>query len=295
MSKAKASQPMAAVPQKQQTLGVGIHPGVTRAEYERIEAVNNTRLGWFGKTAAHAHYRMTHPEEDTDALRLGDAVHAAVLEPERFARQYVAAPKFDKRTNAGKLESAAWMEANAFKCALTAAEHALASAIRDAVWAQPLASELLKGPGQNEMTAIWTDAETGLLCKGRIDRFTKFQNSTMVLDLKTTKDEATPAEWGKSCAKFHCHRQAAFYLDGLNAISPRQRRFVHIVVEKEPPYCLALMELDDSALAEGRAQYRRALALYKKCTETGEWPGYPVGIYGMDIPHWAYELTSPPK
>ena len=274
---------------------VGIHAGISFVQYQGIDAVNNSLLKMFRQTPAHAHYKMTHPEEDTESLRLGDAVHVAILEPARFEREYIKSPKFDKRSNAGKAAAAEWIEKHGDQAAILPDEWDWACAMRDSVWAHPLASELLKGAGQNEMTALWIDKETGLLCKARPDRFTNYRGWSVILDIKTTSDPATPEGFGRACAKYLYHWQAAFYLDGLNTLAAHKRRWIHLVVEKEPPYCIALMELDDSALEEGRQQYRRALALYAECMKKNEWLGYPVGVEGMDIPRWAYELTCPPK
>ena len=46
------------------------------------------------QTPAHYHYACDHPEEvDTDAMRLGRAVHTAILEPDKFADQYACQPE----------------------------------------------------------------------------------------------------------------------------------------------------------------------------------------------------------
>ena len=44
----------------------------------------------------------------TPAMEFGTAFHTQVLEPERFAVEFVVKPKFDLRTTVGKENSAAW-------------------------------------------------------------------------------------------------------------------------------------------------------------------------------------------
>lgn len=273
----------------------GIHPGVSFVDYFAIDAINNSKLTLFSqKTPAHARWEITHPDEDTDSLRVGSATHAAILEPDRFAREYVKPPEVNRRTNAGKQEWADWLLSHPKQNYLLPAEWDMACALRDAVWSHKLAPDLLKGAGQNEMTAIWNDVPTGLLCKGRVDRFTQWQGWSVVVDVKTAKD-ASPKEFAKACVDYMYHQAAAFYLDGLATIAPHDRRFIHLVIEKAPPYCVAVYELDEPAIREGRAQYMKALATYSECLKRNEWPGYAVGVEALDIPSWAYQLTAPEK
>jgi len=274
------------------TLCPGIHAGISFADYLDVDGVNHTKLHAFRRTPAHAHWAMTHPEEDTDSLRVGDAVHVAVLEPERFEREYVKAPKFNKRTNAGKADAAQWVKDHPTQAALLPEEWDLAVALRDAVRANPIARQILSGVGHNELTAIWKDPTTSLICKGRIDRLTTYRDYSTVVDIKTARDAGRRA-FAKAVYDYGYNSQAAYYLDGLNILSPRSRRFFHIVAEKEPPYCVALYELDPPAIEEGRRRYRRALDQFAECQMTGVWPGYPADVDALDIPKWSYEFVDP--
>lgn len=270
-----------------ETLQPGLYPGLSFVDYLALEAVNNTTLRAFRRTPAHAHHELTHPEEVTDALRVGDAAHVAILEPRRFEKSYVKAPKFDLRTIKGKAAAAEWEAAHGELASLKPDEWELACAMRDAVWSSPLAAALLKAPGHTELAVVWKDEKSGRLCKGRLDRLLTYEGWSIVLDLKTPRD-ADAWAFAKSIVEFGYHQQAAFYLDGLNAIAPHERRFFHLAIEKKPPYCCAVFELDDTAIAEGRAQYRIAIDTLVECEKSGLWPGYPVGVQAIDLPAWAY-------
>lgn len=50
------------------------------------------------------------PVEQTDAMRLGTALHTLLLEPESYRARHPVAPKVDRRTNVGKAEWAAFLE-----------------------------------------------------------------------------------------------------------------------------------------------------------------------------------------
>ena len=274
----------------------GIYPGISFTDYQAIDAVNNGLLKDWAYTSAEARLRTLRPKEPSAAFRTGDACHVAVFEPKRFAREYARSPKYNLRTNAGKASAAAWRESHPDYAALLPDEYDMATGMRGSVWAHPLASQLLKGNGQNEVTVIWNDSVTGLLCKGRLDRLTSYQGYTMIVDLKTCKEhEASVEEFPKVIGRFHYFQQAALYLDGLNVLAPHDRRFVFLAVEKVPPYLVAHHELDPSDINEGRARYRAAMEKYIKAQETQEYPGYSVGIEGITMPKYFYAYTRPPR
>src|SRR3990172_2780604 len=63
----------------------GAHRGLNFDSYAQIQAANHSTLERFRQSAAHARYYMlSGGDEETQALRKGWAVHAAVLEPSRF-------------------------------------------------------------------------------------------------------------------------------------------------------------------------------------------------------------------
>lgn len=264
----------------------GIRQGMTRAEYEAIHGLNQSTLKLFRRTPAHAREYMVHPPEPTDALELGTAVHVAVLEPERFARQYVAAPKVDRRTKAGKEQWAAFEDAHRGLEVLSAEDMEVCRGIADAAVGLETVARLLASPGKSEVGVVWDDPQTGVRCKALMDRITTFAGWTVVVDLKSTQD-ASPGAFARDCAKYAYHVQAAFYLDGLNVLAPANRRFFHVAVEKARPYCCAVYELDPPAVAQGRADYREYLRVYAECARSGRWPGYRDAVEPLSLPVWA--------
>ena len=76
----------------------GLYRSVPMSEYETWEAINHSILHILEKTPMHARYAKTVPREPTPALEMGDAFHAAVLEPERFEAEYAEAPCIGRKT-----------------------------------------------------------------------------------------------------------------------------------------------------------------------------------------------------
>lgn len=265
----------------------GVHPNVPMSEYGAWDAANYSALKHFDRTPAHARSAMVRPRDQTPAMFLGAATHSAILEPELFADEYAVAPVCDKRTKVGKKTWADFAKANEGKEVLRQDEFIQCNNMAQAAHKNPMVASILGEVGLNELSFAWTDIGTEVLCKGRCDRFGYIMGNSAVIDLKTTEN-ASERAWIREVVKYQYHAQAAFYLDGLNTLEPStDRKFIWIVVEKKEPFGVAVYQPDDATLEKGRAMYRNYLRQWFRCTETGEWPGYPSGIQPLLLPEWA--------
>ncbi len=267
----------------------GLTPRMTYGAYAQLEGARYSHLKRFKWSAAHARQDILHPKDPTPALNLGHAVHAAVLEPKLFMDEFVAAPRCDKRTKGGK---ATWQEfqlENASKEIITDLEFETCIRFSNACWEHPTAKKILSGPGQNEVVARWMQG--GTAAKARYDRITSLEPWSIVADLKTTTDAR---EWSFSAdiATYGYHNQAAWYLDGLDAISPHPRKWVFIVLEKSPPWAIQCYMLDDIAIEQGRDENRVYLEAMKKCLKTGKWPSYTPDVKSISIPPYALQVMD---
>ena len=267
---------------------------LSREKYEGIEAVNYSILKHFNRSPAHAREEMLHPSEPTKAMEISNADHLAILEPERFKKEYIVAPKVDRRTREGKEQWARFEAENASKSYLTETEFQQCEDIIKSIKKRENIANLLYGRGTNELSFVWEDTETGLLCKGRLDRFTTYYGYSAIIDIKAVRS-AVPGIFSNQCAKMNWHIQCAFYKDGLNTIQPidRERRYIIVAIEKERPYEMRLFEFTDEAEHEGRMKYKSYLKQYKQCLETNVWPGYDDEVEPLALPRGAmgdYEI-----
>lgn len=224
-------------------------------------------------------------------MEFGTAVHTAILEPDNFARDYVVAPKFDRRTKEGKAAAEAWEAANAGKTPLTADQMAAIEQMVASIRAHAGAARLLSN-GLAEMSGFWVDQETGIECKCRPDFLAEAETCpeqvTAIVDVKTCVD-ASAEGFSRAIATLGYDVQAAFYQDGLKALTGRTIPFYFIAVEKDAPYAVACYKASDEVIEIGRAKYRAALQLLKWCRDNDQWPGYqPNGeIETINLPRWA--------
>lgn len=234
-----------------------------------------------------AHYKAWldgYERPTTPALAFGKAVHAALLEPERFLREYVAEPDYgDCRFKGPKAERERWRAANAGRKRLSQQD---AQAIRDMyakLMEHPIASNMVRD-GAAEVTLRWKDEATGLQCKARADYYV--EGLRACFDLKTTED-ASPEAFARSVAKWRYHVQNAFYAEGFRAIGKPLDHFVFIAVEKAPPYSVALYSLRDADVELGERTMRRNMQTLLEGVQTKVYPAYSTEIETIELPGWA--------
>lgn len=268
----------------------GLYPETPYETYDRWAAARSSLLKDFRQSPLHARYAMLHPGEDaTKAKTFGQALHVAVLEPERFAATFLVMPDFgDRRSSKVRLEEIAFRANRPEITFLSQKDYDQAIAMRDAAWAHPTARAILAAPGKNELSAVWKDPVTGVPCKGRQDKFCAWAGYPTLADVKSTVDASRQA-FSKAVQNYGYADQAAFYLDGFNALSPfdGDRRYVLIALEKDPPFAVAVYDLDTAAIEVGRRRYRHHIDQYARCLESGVWPGYGDGCEIVSLPAWA--------
>src|SRR5690606_3844366 len=94
-----------------------------------------------------------------------------------------------------------------------------------------------------------------------------------ISDLKTTRD-VSPGLFATDAAKMMYHMQMAYYKDGVEQVLGQQVEAVALIaLEKKAPYNVAVYWLDDEDIDKGRQWYEFALRTYKRCVESGQWPG----------------------
>lgn len=273
----------------------GLHHGVAYEVYQKWPAINFSRLKAIRKTASKCKWEMEHPKEMTDAMKNGQALHVATLEPGRFDGMFHICPPADGRTKEGKellaFHSQVAADQNKImlrmglkddeaKIEAVAAYRGMAKAIHSS----KAASMFLQGQGMNEVSGLWRDEQTGIWCKFRTDRIV--DSLEYIVEIKSTRD-ASEWSFGRDVYSMAYHAQAASYRLGYEKITGRKYGHVIIAVESEPPYDVATYYLDDEALQTGLAHYREWLNRYAECLKSNKWPGYPDQLMPLSLPKYA--------
>ncbi|MBW2560005.1 MAG: PD-(D/E)XK nuclease-like domain-containing protein [Deltaproteobacteria bacterium] len=270
----------------------GLHPRTPAAAYRLWPAANYSSIKQFYYTPLHVYQELTDPSEETDAMRFGTATHTAILEPERFEHLYVRGAAGNLRSKGPKDENEQIKFDNPDKQIVRDKEWPKLMRMRDRVWEHPRAREVLSSEGFTELSYLWVDPVTSLACKARIDKLGGSDDGwPIALDLKSFGEKGgrlTDSAIERVIHDRQYHIQAAHYLNGLDVLSPSQRRFILLLVEKSAPFAVRMVEIDFAALELGRRQIDRWLKRLKKCQETGEWPGWSTGFDPIGVPAYAY-------
>lgn len=268
----------------------------TSEQYHANAAISHSKLEVFRRRPRL--YQMRYitkevpPPEPTAAFRLGSATHSAVLEPEKFATLYAQKPEgIDRRTKEGKAAWESFSAQHAGKEFLDAEEWAQVSAMMTAVREHPLASQLLSD-GAPEL--VWRSHGATIALQCRTDWFNSkgvelSEGRPYVADLKTieTLDSDAYRSFEKSCFSYGYHRQVGFYLPLLTEVLAKPVfDFFFIVVEKQPPFGVAVFRLDDQAISVGQDETIDDLRRLKACVEKNEWPNVPSEITHLSLPKW---------
>lgn len=238
--------------------------------YREVNAINKSSLDDFHKSPKtyHLYHVLGKKKKETPAMTFGRALHAAILEPDVFGKEYIddtPVSHLDKRTKAGKLEHELFAKENKDRTILKAGDYNTILEIKEAVLNHSAANSILQEAKEKEICAFWKNKDFDLNCKAKIDILL---NDSTIGDFKTTT-ASDPYSFGKSIINYRYHVQAAFYLDGLAEITgkPATNYFI-IACEKARPYNVMVYKLSKEYLALGQHQYYCDLQEYKKCLDS---------------------------
>lgn len=292
--------------------GIPIQPGIYRDIpediYHRWSAASNSRLSLVKRSPAHLKAEIDQPKAPTEGKIIGRACHSSILEPAIFGTSFTIAGQCDAVT--GKKEQCrnsglAYVEGFGWACGthlkglpspitdgrtvLSTDDYALCVNLREAVRSHASAGALLDCSTERELSIVWRDEETGLLCKARLDGYVPPGTipGGAILDLKSTTD-ASKAAFSRDIFTYGYHRQGAFYLAGTAAVGLEAQHFIQVPVEKARPFAVATYRLRDDALKLARTEIAPLLRLYKQCVDTNTWPAYSESIEDVSVPEWAY-------
>lgn len=272
---------------------VGLHHDIPDAEYRSWDAVNQSLLQvGLDRSMLHLAHERDNPSEPSDAMRLGTAFHAMVLQPDRISDLIAVEPEVNGRTNAGKAERAEFARENAGKTIVTAEQWKRASAMREALMRHPRARWLAEHLGHTETVAVWDQPVrlsggkiVNVRSKGRID---KLIPGFALWDIKTTRNAAA-VPFSRSIYDYGYHRQNGWYETGYRAVTRERLQMVLTAIESEPPYGVACYTLGDRELNIGMIELGDALVKYVDALRSGRWPGYSDDIEPIEFQPWVYQ------
>jgi hypothetical protein len=271
----------------------GLVPYLYEDAYHAHPALSSTGARTLLRSPAKFEHERTHPRADTKALDVGSAAHAKVLGIGSGIVTYPPEHLTPSGNISTKAATTAWAAAQRAEGLTPVSPNDVAAidAMAEAVLAHRTGRRLLEAAGQSEVSVFWTDPDTGVECRARFDRLPDPAAITaggapIGLDLKTARD-ASPSGFRRAVAEHGYHVQQEFYRDGYETVTGIRPAFMFVAVEKEPPYLVAVHQLDAEARTIGQRRAAFARQIYRDCTEAGVWPGYSDDITLISLPKYA--------
>jgi len=249
----------------------GLYFNVQEHEYRAWPLPSQTQFKAGAASPAHMQAAMEAGDSaPTDAKRLGSALHVAFLEPELMPSKVV-------RWDGGVRKGKAWDEfcdEHATKTILTPAQHEQLVGMVRSLRKHPFVREWQTKVEGVEVSAIGEFC--GVPCKGRCDALTP----SPLVDLKKVRS-GDIRSFTNDIVRYGYHMQAAMYRKLFN-----RDRFVLLTVEDKAPFDVVPYEMSPALLREGDARLQALVLEYRRCKETGIWPGRSDEIVLIECPEW---------
>lgn len=224
-----------------------------------------------------AHYlavRVGQAEDDPSyAMERGSGLHEMLS-----GRSQVLA--YPGRARIGK-EYEAFVAANPGALILTASDHATASAMYDAIQADPVAGPLCRA-GNAEETVQWAiPGYPGLLGRTTPDRLIIEGRTATIVEVKSARTSEPERFTWTGRRDYGYHTQAAWHATGILASNPglTDVRVLIVVVESSRPNVVTTIEVHPSMIRSACGEISSALDRISECRASDRWPGYVEGVW----------------
>lgn len=229
------------------------------------------------RSAMHARHWMDHPTKPTPEMVKGTLIHTlALLGEGAYYEMASVAPQEadDKRRKEWK----DWAKEQPDDVMLLkASEHLAIKGAADAARAVLERRGFLSDPDTLYEHVMVSDER-----KGMADVI----EGSRLVDLKTV--DQLPADAGAWMTRSGYHRQLAGYAHLSEEVDGRVITDASfLLVERKPPYAPQTVIVPIDVIEEGERENQRTLAVYRRCMESGVWPG-PESVIA-EIPRWYEE------
>lgn len=235
--------------------------------------VSSGGLRHFARSPEHfyEHVLMNRPNESTEAMKFGNLVHMALLEPRRFAENLRVEPEINRRSSKERQKLEDWkLSLPPDAITIRQSDLEVVSRIRQKIEKHKVARGMLQ-TGDREWSGFAKCPMTGLGLRCRPDFMDR--NVGIVMDVKTTTD-ARREVFNRKVQELDYDLAAWMYLHVASLVEGTNfDQFYWLAVEKTPPFAIALHNAE-YFLEFGEFKFKQQIRRLVKCVEKNEWPSY---------------------
>lgn len=277
---------------------------MTQKEYRALPALSASDIKIMQRSQAHWHYWKSNPPEETEAQRLGTAVHMKILQPDLFDSEYAlfsdsayveALRKGEVPDESGKHKAYENPRASklykSYKAdfdnsvqgrKIIGQEYLeVVNGISNAVKQNPHVNEWLNDPQSLKEHAIfWRVGDTDM--KAMLDLIC----GHVIVDIKTTLD-ARADSFMREAHRYGYFLQGAVYVSALESTGIENPTFILLACEKEPPYLCQPFVIGQDTIEYQKTRIDKLLREHVDCLRTGIWSGYKIDPVMLEMPIYA--------
>lgn len=233
--------------------------------------LSQSSLKQFRKSPQHYIEYITREEPETKAVWvIGNLVDMMLLTPDGIDNRIAISPTFNLRTNQGKADKLAFIEASNGKLVVTQEQMDTALMCVKFVWKDEDAAYYLDRVKYTQTKLDWMHKETGLKQTGYLDGESDPEDSNyFILELKTAADASTN-KFIRDAHNFGYHLQAGGYTLGMKKKFFRFPDFIHLVIETSAPFAVNVFRADSKYLEQAQNEYHNTLLAFKYCIDNKE-------------------------
>lgn len=295
-------------------VGIGLHRNLSFSDYAAIPAINSGVVNkWGDVSPLHIHEALAGriESDDSNDKKFGRGVHCRLLEPERFATDFLVSTICTSQFKDGQACRAPgkFFDGRAWFCGrhkhddcteptdyISIEEGERIEAMAARLHNHP-ALAMFKRKGWSELSGVYE--RNGVLCKFRSDRVP--EDMDLVIDIKKTQlGKARPNDCITAIANYGFHVQAAMNVDGIRGFHPlgREPRFVWVFIEDAYPFGVQVIVASHEMIQDGRDELDMVIADYKRCEQYGSFPDYMADgtrPFEASLPEWKHKQIQARK
>lgn len=239
---------------------------MTESEYRSLPALNASRFKAFHRSPFH--FFNQKEVETTEAMKIGTAIHTAMLEPSLYHSEIGYLPDVDGRTTEGKAIKKAFEEQYAGKTILKAASKDVVERACTAITYSPEWGEIKGTQGMRYEQVLMCDLHD-VACKSRLDLLDVERG--IIRDIKSC-DDANIEKFKYTVKDRLYWLQAGFYTLMAEKVFDRKFNFEFIAVETSEPSSALFHAVDEQELDRWKNLVDILLLEYSDCLKADYWP-----------------------
>lgn len=256
--------------------------------HSQIEDLHESPALFYGR---HVATPPIYERKRSTAFDWGTVADAALTNPEGADGVMRIIPDYVLNSEGHRKGSAwlNWAKDNAGKILLKRSECAEILRAVEHCKAHPLARRILEAPGEFQHTIRWTDDETGLVLRCRLDKVAYLSEGLILADIKTTRNEQ-PREFSRDAYLWGYFRQAAWYWDGMAELGETPEAWINVAIGKPDPQTTMVYEACPEAIELGQQENRKLLRELAERIAKNDWMQRDrQQLLVLDAPKWAYQ------